>query len=276
MKKVIIAILVVLALVLFIGSRNDFNFGGITSSYVYSDAERYTAGGGKINENVEKIDLSWIDGKVEFAHHDGDGIVISEAAGKLETDQMLHWLVDGDTLYIKYAASGFKTGKNLNKALSVSLPKDIEITDVTLNVVSSDVRLDELTAERISIQTVSGDLEGAFKQADKLTVNTVSGTVSAAAEQVEDVSVSTVSGNAAFRFETAPKKIDIDSVSGNATIYLPENAGFHAQMDSVSGDVSGSLPMELKDKETYVSGDEACSIRINTVSGDVKMEKLEK
>lgn len=274
MKKVIIAILVILAVVLFAGSKNDFSFNGSGSSYVYSDAERYTAGGGKITENVKKIDLSWIDGRVDVAYHDGDGVVLSETAGNLKNDQMLHWLVDGETLYIKYAASGFKTGKNLNKALTVSLPKGIDLDHVTMNVVSSDVRVTDLSAQTVSIQTVSGDLEGVFKQNSKLTVSTVSGSVSAAVENVEDVSVSTVSGNAAFRFEMAPKKIDIDSVSGNATIYLPEDTGFHAQMDSVSGDVSGSLPMEVKDKETYVSGDEACSIRINTVSGDVKMEKL--
>lgn len=275
MKKAIIVILVILAVVLFIGSKNDFEFGGITSSYVYSNADRYTAGGGKINADVAKIDLSWIDGKAEFVHHDGDNILISEKAEKLDTDKQLHWLVDGDTLYIKYAASGFKTGKNMNKTLTVSLPKDIALDKLIMNVVSTDVKVQELATEHISIQTVSGDVEGSIKQVEEAAINTVSGSVSMAVGEAESVSVSTVSGNAAFRFESAPKKITADSVSGNVIIYLPEDAGFYAKMDSVSGDVSGDLPMEMKDKETYVSGDESCRISINTVSGDAKLEKMQ-
>lgn len=273
MKKAIIVILVILAVVLFIGNKNDFEFGGITSSYVYSEAERYTAGDGKINADVTKIDLSWIDGKAEFVYHDGDDIILSEKTEKLDTNKQVHWLVDGDTLYIKYAASGFKTGKNMNKALTVSLPKELALDKLIMNVVSTDVQVHELAAEHISIQTVSGDVEGAIKWAEEATINTVSGSVSMAAKEAETVSVSTVSGNAAFRFEAAPKKITADSVSGNVVIYLPENTGFYAKMDSVSGHVSGDLPMVMKDKETYVSGDESCRISINTVSGDAKLEK---
>lgn len=275
-KRTIVLILVILAVVLFAWSRNDFRFSGISSSYVYADAERYTAGGGKITDTVEKIDLSWIDGEVDVAYHDGDGIVISEKAGNLDEDKQLHWLVEDDTLYIKYAASGARMDRNLNKALSVKLPKEIKLDNVIMNVVSSDVQVHELSAEKISIHTVSGDAEGLFTQADEVSVNTVSGTVSMSAKQVDAVAVSTVSGNAAFRFETAPKKVSIDSVSGDATLYLPENVGFYAEMDSVSGKVSGSLPMEQKEKKTYVSGDEACRIDISSVSGDVKLDKLTK
>lgn len=274
-KKTMILLLVILAVVLFACSKRDFN--GISSAYTYSDHERYSAGSGQIADTVKKIDISWIDGKVNFEYHDGKDIMISEtAAATLDATTTMHWLVDGDTLYVKYAASGFKTGKNLKKVLSVRLPDGIELENVTMNVVSTVVQMGELDAERINIQTVSGNAEGSFKQTDEVMIHTVSGDVSISAEQVKRVSVSTVSGNAACRFVTMPETISIDSVSGNATLYLPEDAGFHAQMDSVSGKVSGGMPMEQKGKGNYGSGDESCKITVETVSGNLKIEKLNK
>lgn len=273
-KRILVLILLILAVLLYACSKQDFSI--VSSAYTYSDAKRYTAGGGKVTGDVEKIDISWIDGKVEIAYHDGDDIVISENEDNLETDKQLHWLVDGDTLYVKYAASGFKTMKNLNKALSVKLPKGIKLDDVVMNTVSSNVQMRELAVKKINIETVSGDVEGMLTQADDVRIHTVSGSVSMTAKQVEAVTVSTVSGKAAFRFETAAKKMNFDSVSGDVTIYLPEDAGFYAKMDSVSGDVGGNLPMERKNEETYTSGDESCRININTVSGDAKLQKIEK
>ena len=57
-------------------------------------------------------------------------------------------------------------------------------------------------------------------------------------------------------------------------IFLPEDTGFKAEMDSVSGSVRGYFAMERKGEDEYVYGDGRCEIDVNPVSGDLMLEKL--
>ena len=67
--------------------------------------------------------------------------------------------------------------------------------------------------------------------------------------------------------------LDAGSVSGNVRISMPENAGFTADVDSVSGDISGTYPMQMNAKNRYIGGDGSCRISVNTVSGDIQLDK---
>lgn len=252
MKKSTRIVLVILLclLLIAISVRGNFSING----YTYDNAGRYTAGDAEITAKVEAIDLSWIAGKVTIARHDGESILLSESASrKLKTAEQLHWLLEGDTLYVKYVRSGARTSNSLDKELTLLLPGDMPLDSMQLAVVSADIRAE-------------------LPPADALTVQSVSGAAEVALSKTATARITTVSGDVLLRCAAAPDSIDLESVSGNAAIHLPEDAGFEADLDSVSGKVSGSLLEGREGKGPFTAGDGACRIRMDSVSGDLRLD----
>lgn len=187
--------------------------------------------------------------------HDGSDVLLSERSGKvLDGASELRWWLDGDTLYVKYAESGFSLSGNLNKALTVLLPRGLALDTLKVNVVSSDVTATDVTAARFELDTVSGDV-----QVD--------------AADMENVETDTVSGDVTLRFAHAPESVEVDSVSGDVSVGLPEGAGCTLDTDTVSGNVRTGLQMELRDGR-YMYRDGSCRISVETVSGDIRLDAL--
>lgn len=249
MKKGWIVAIIIVAVVLVLSS-------GRLNKYSYANGRDYTAGNAKISDKVGDIEINWVAGMVNIVRHDGDDIILTEETNrKLPEKKQMHWLLDGKTLRVQYIASGALSTTNMKKDLTVMLPKDLSLDNMSINVVSATVEVESL-------------------QADKLKINTVSGRVDAVCGRVNEVDANTVSGALCLTFNRAPEKITAGSVSGAVNIVLPEDAGFRAELDSVSGAVKSSFAMERKDKDLYVCGDESCRIDVNTVSGDLYIDEL--
>lgn len=125
----------------------------------------------------------------------------------------------------------------------------------------------------IHFSTVSGDAQLDIVSARKLTISSVSGRVSVSADRLDEVKADAVSGDLLLQLDRTPGKISADSVSGDVTIRLPASAGFTADLQTVSGSVSGSLPMKKQSKNHYLCGSGAGAITVDTVSGDVRLDK---
>lgn len=261
--------------------------------YVYTDADDYTAGGASIHQRVEDIDINWLDGSVRVDYHGGSDIIISETSDRsLKRDTELHWQVDGRKLYVKYAASGFRALPNLNKQLTVLLPETLRLDDLKITVASAGVEADGINADEIHLQsasgrialrqvghaeeikvdTASGGVAVAAGDTDSLKINTASGQVIVDAIQADEVKVNTASGAVTLQFSDAPDRISADSVSGNVTIRLPREAGFTADVDSLSGTVRCQQDADKRGDDTYVYGNGHCRIEADTVSGNLQVE----
>lgn len=263
---ILVAVICLLAV---FGSNAGF---GLFGGYTYENHNRYSVGGASVDGRVEALDISWIEGRVEIGYHDGDEIVLQEkASGKLTRKAELRWLVDDDTLYVKYAASGYRSGKNLNKQLTVLLPGRIDLDKVTINAVSADISVEALDAETVLFDNVSGSVAAGEINADDVKINTVSGAVKMDEARVDAVEVNTTSGSVDIAFENTPDSIKTGTVSGKVILRLPEDAGFTAELGSVSGSVKCSFPAEQDGKE-YVCGNGECEIDAGSVSGDLILE----
>ena len=64
----------------------------------------------------------------------------------------------------------------------------------------------------------------------------------------------------------------MDSMSGDLTLTLPEDAGFTVSLDAMSSDFSSDFPTVKKNK-SYVCGDGHCKIEVSAMSGDVAILK---
>jgi DUF4097 and DUF4098 domain-containing protein YvlB len=260
---------------------------------VYTDARHYTAGDARISQQVDKLDINWIDGTVYVEYYNGSDIRLSETCTReLTKDQQLHWYLDGKTLRVQYVASAVRISDGLDKQLTVLLPNDLRLKDAHIAVASAQVEADGLNARKIKIDSASGQV--ALRQlgeAEEIEVNTASGAVAVAVENAEllkvnsasgavivdalyaeEAKLTTVSGNITLQLANAPDRIKADSVSGAVRFILPGSMGFTADVDSLSGRVGGSLPLD-RDDDDYRYGNGRCRIEVDTVSGNVTFDE---
>ena len=234
-----------------------------------------------------------LSGEVTVAYHDGKDVLLSESANRtMKEEEQLHWWLDDGTLYVKYAASGLSEMKRLDKHLTVLLPEGMQLSEAKINVVSAGVEARDLCADTIRLNTVSGDVALGANEAEQIIIDAVSGNVQAEGVSAGTIRLSTVSGDAVIGVEAADQitidsvsgdvrvnarkanAIKADSTSGKVHICLPEGAGFTAKVDTVSGSVKGNMPMQREGKNTYTSGDGGCKITVDTISGNVQLDKL--
>ena len=227
MKKLRFACLLLIALCLvFTGCSR--------TSLVYDDSDKYAAGDATISEPVRNLDLVWISGGVKIAYHPENTILLSESANRsLSEENSMRWYLDGDTLRIRYAASGklnFFNFRDLNKQLTLTLPEDFR-------------------GQRIQFDLTSANLTAPFLAAQEMEIALVSGDVSLTAEA---------------------NHLKVETVSGNVALTLPRNAGCTLRFSSISGDFTSALPISASGKK-YLLGDGQSAFSIDTTSGDLDL-----
>lgn len=265
-----------------------------TIGYTYINGNRYTAGETTIRDRVDELDINWLEGSVTVEYHDGSRIEVTETSGRsLSSDKQLHWYLEGRTLHVRYAKAGVRMLNGLSKHLTIKLPRELELDKVKIAVASAEVAADGINAEDIHIQsasgrvalrqtgsaesikveTASGAVAIAVADTERLKVNSASGEVVVDAYTMDELGIDTASGKITVQLATAADRIDVNSVSGNVTLYWPEGEGFTADVDSLSGRVGGSLALNSRDKGEYSYLGGGCEIKVDTVSGNVMFEK---
>lgn len=282
-------------------------------SVSYQNADKYSVGNASFSETIEKIDIDWPSGNVNIVTYSDNSFSLSEKIDNSATDDMrVHWWLDGTTLRIKFTAPGIKLRMlgNGQKELTVTVPKSIALSDITVNSASANVKTDEIKADRVSVSTASGEMditcnarqiqlnsasgsiklgqigkaeiiemetasgkiESILERADKATFDSASGTINICADEIINLSATAASGRVSCMLNDGLKKCDLRAVSGNVTLTLPEDADFTAEIDSTSGDFYSDFSLK-KEGDTYICGDGSAEISVKTTSGDISVSK---
>ncbi len=272
-----------------------FSFGetGFTlfGGYVYDDADTYGVGNCTYGESIKNINIDWTAGKVSLSVWDGEGVKVEESGRINNQKDQMRTRVIGDTLDIKFAASGIRWGNSTPaKQLYVYIPKDMAVSlgNISVNTASADVCLSDtengIICHAFDVECVSGkiellginakyiDVEGVSSniivsgKLQELEVDGVSGDIEFRGE-LRKLDVKAVSGKLDLKLDNIPQKIDVETVSGNVDMELfADMDGFYAELDSVSGN------MKLNGSDVGKScshGNKSASFDFNTVSGNV-------
>lgn len=259
----------------------------------YENEEKYTIGEGSLSCDLKNLYINWITGDIKVEYYEGQEVQFIEKANmELAEEQKMRYLLEGNTLRLQYAKSGFVNNINLNKDLIVYIPSNVVLTELNVNTVSGDVTVNKLKAKDINIDSVSGylfleeldvsneiDLDtvsgrtklSVLSSVNSIDIDTVSGNIDLSCADVDDLSIDSTSGSIKITLDKA-KKLDIDSISGETDLYISESLGFTLNFSTVSGDVSCSLPSTIEN-DKYVYGDGSLDIDIDSTSGDVFIQK---
>jgi len=198
----------------------------------YSHAENYTSGNGYTDASVEALDIDYFSGLVDIAYTDESFASWTEEVikGHADANTSVHCWLDGTTLRIHYCGSGhWDTGGPLLKKLTVRIPKNVILDRIDMESVSADLHAD-IDVRNVDYESVSGDILLTDLRADK---------------------------------------IQVETVSGDALLYLPEDRGFKLDYSTVSGDLTSQIRLLSEGRGSYRYGDGFTAIDIETVSGDL-------
>lgn len=171
-------------------------------------------------ENVEELNISWVNGTVEVLRGDGDRMSVVETAKRplTENERLVLKAEDGEVT-IQFMKKPSIFGKmnmgKLAKHLVVTLPRGVEkLSDLMVANVSGDVKVDGITAEDMNVSSVSGTVYATDLRGEEINLSAVSGTVKSANVSADTLNVSCVSGKANINGFNA-KEAELSTVSGD-------------------------------------------------------------
>ncbi len=246
-------------------------FGGINIGGYWYDEANYRVGNGSTRETINEISIEWVAGRVTVIQGEGDEIVISETYDGDDDDQMLRWKVEEGELTIKYSKPVlFGSVSSARKDLTVEIPSSMALglDEVHISAVSATQSI-SVPARELDIETVSGnvDMKGSFGTVD---IETVSGNL-AFEGSVKDLSIDCVSARAEVRLTEQADSVEVDTVSGDVTLILPESTtGFRVHTDALSDrvDIRG---FDVGSDRKW--GDGRMEIQIDAASAKLIVEK---
>ena len=227
MKKIISCIFVLSFVFLLTGCKRN---------YEYDNFKLYTAGNTEVS-NISNLDISWISGDVILQYYDGNKIVVSETADEeLSVKKQLQWLVQGNTLNIKFAKPDkYKVLSRLDKTLTVLIPATSINMNIEIEVLNANLSIDKLTANHFEIETESGDVTLGNIKVDELSIDSKSGQVLIDNLFSNELNIETESGKIDISMrEHLANEIEIESKTANVHLRICDQ-GFILKFSSRRG-----------------------------------------
>lgn len=258
-------------------NSNSLNGSVIVEDGINGD---YSSSGQTAADGIKDLEIDWAAGSITILPGDNKTIHFQESGASAEKDLMV-WKIDGDKLVIQYSKEGgidwdginfgVHLGVTESKDLMITVPRDWICRELEINSASSNVIAQDLSVHEIDINTASGICKLQNCTVDDLNMETMSGDITFTGI-LDTLDCDAVSANCSITVSNKPTRIDMDGVSGNLDLYLPEDCGFTAVIDSVSGEFYSEFEASTQSNR-YVYGDGACRIEMDAVSGDIHIQK---
>ena len=226
---------------------------------------------------VQEIEIEWAAGAILIQPADVTEIRISESDVSDEKYAML-WKLRDRELSIQFCEEsianfnfGITINTDLEKDLTIFVPRDWDCQSLEIDAASATVEINDLSIREVDIDTASGICRFDNCNVTQLDLDTASGDVTYVGDldildcDAASASVYAVLGN-------VPTRMDLDTMSGDLDITLPENAGFTVMMDAMSSDFTSDFETTMKNGH-HIHGDGACRISVDAMSGDVVIRK---
>ena len=274
----IVVLLAVLLAGIFAGRLRRYFRSGTEVSYlpVASDAE-FTVGSVSAEE-ISQIEIEWVSGTITIQPDEVQNVIRFSENTVYDEKYRMCYKTDGNKLIIQFcedcnwdSAFGITINSNISKDLVIYVPADWICDSLEIDAASATLQVQDLTIREVEIDTASGACDFENCNVGTLDIDTASGDV-VFAGILDVLECDSASAAISASLTNIPTKIDVDTMSGDLDITLPENAGFTATIDAMSSDFTSDFPTTTVNGN-YVCGDGACRIRISAMSGDVTIRK---
>ena len=237
-------------------------------------------------DEINEIDINWVGGEIEIVASKNAELSVTENSEELEDAAKMHYFIKDGKLTVHYCEAIYREEIDTEKKhLRIEVPEGIKIDidsvnasikvgemalgEIKITNVSGNIELISIAASEIEIENVDGDIVAGEIVADEFSAESVSGTLAVRGISANEIGVTTVSG----RTELGIKKranAKISSVSGEISLVISENVGATVEYSTMSGNFISEKP-HTTSKKTYIFGKGEAHIRVDSVSGSLKV-----
>lgn len=226
--------------------------------------------------NICEINIEWVVGDIYIAAVEGiDQIQISESHVD-EDKYLMNVTEENGKLTIQFCRDGFNgfginLGTTLSKDLTICVPADWVCRELQLEVASANVTLEHMQIGNVDFDGASGTCDFVNCTVGDLDIDTASGDVTFFGSLTRldfDAASASFNGN----LTNCPSEIDMDGMSGDLELTLPQDCGFTVTMDGLSSHFSSDFAYETRNGN-YICGDGRCRISVDGMSSDVYIHK---
>lgn len=226
---------------------------------------------------IQELEIEWAAGDILIQTGNTDQITVKEDNVSEEKYTMV-LKQQGNELKIAFCEEGITNfiGLNdtsrLNKDLTITVPKDWICKSLNIATASAILEVNDLTIREVDFDGASGTCTFENCTVEELDIDTTSGDVRFIGS-LNMLDCDAASASVYAVLTNIPSRLDLDMMSGDLDLTLPEDAGFTLRMDGLNGDFSSDFETTIKNG-SQVSGDGSCRINVDALSGDVTIRKV--
>jgi len=206
------------------------------------------------------LEVSTVSGQITAPQLNGEEIKLNTTSGSINVAN-----INGEEVQMRSTSGSFKIGKAIVRDL------------FEMGTISGSFEADNIEAQKVKVESTTGTVTIKNAVAEKVTSTSISGAVQMNLQE-GSAEMSTTSGEISVSFEKDFQKFKANSVSGSVTLKVPEDAGFKAEIKTVSGsidckDFSLKILSSKKNHLEAEAGDGDSEIEVYTTSGSVSIKK---
>lgn len=225
--------------------------------------------------DIEKLEIEWVAGQILVQTGSTDQITIQED-GVTDPKYAMVLAQSGSKLKViccndSVGKVDFNSAKELTKDLTITVPVDWNCDKLKIECAAATVEVNDLTVREVEFDGASGACEFDNCTVREMDIDTASGDVRFVGS-LDILDCDAASASVSAILSNTPSRLDMDSMSGDLEITLPEDAGFTLSMDGMSMDFESDFETTRKNGN-YVYGDGSCRIDVDALSGDVILRK---
>lgn len=168
------------------------------------------------------------------------------------------------------------TVQDAYEKVQVQIPANIK--KLKIETVSGEIKIADVDIESVAINSISSDFKTSDSSIKEIKYTSVSGDVSLLGN-IHKIESETVSGDLKFTSDLPNPDVKFSTTSGDASIIFSKNPDVNITFESTSGEINffgGLSTAKLEgDVKNYKLGKGTAPMKFETVSGDVKISKIE-
>ena len=231
-----------------------------------------------ISTQVQNIEIEWVAGSIAIHPSDSLSNIIVEESSSAGSNYNMVVKQSGQTLKIKFCEesiklSSFGINMDVSKDLVIRVPKNWNCNNLEIDAAATDVTISGLQINELDYDGASGNLFMENCNIVDLDVDTASGDVEFSGI-LKDLDFDSASAKFYGKFLQMPNHLNLDAMSGDMELVLPEYCRFTCELDTMSGSFVTDFET-TQENGIYICGDKetACHIKISAMSGNVSILK---
>ena len=226
-------------------------------------------------DKVREIEIEWVSGDILIQPGNVEYIVFSED-GVTDLRYAMRWILSDGELKITFSQDDnlridFGNHSELDKDLTILVPEDWVCESLSIECASASVEINDMTIREVDFDGASGACEFENCTVGEIDLDSASGDIRFIGS-LETLDCDAASAGVYAVLTNVPSRLDMDTMSGDLEITLPEDAGFTLSIDAMSDDFESDFETTMRNGN-YVCGDGRCRINVNALSGDVVIHK---